>query len=198
MSRFFIGCFNKSVILTYLSIISTLIGTFGLFNDNVRLSVVCLVVSGICDMYDGTIARMCKRTEKEKEFGVQLDSIADIVNFGFYPVLIFIKYYELSWLTFFISMIYLLSGINRLCWFNISKNKGEFKGVPITSGVLGVSIVYILGRYIDMFLAQNLMALTIIIMSIMFSSNITISKPGKRAFIVFTILAIIEIGMILI
>ena len=65
-----IGCYNKSVILTYLGVITSLFGM--LATKNINIQMICLVIAGICDMFDGTIARMCKRTNTEKKFGVQI------------------------------------------------------------------------------------------------------------------------------
>ena len=49
-------------------------------------SVLCLVLSGICDAFDGIVARSKKdRTEEEKAFGIQLDSLCDVIAFGFFP-----------------------------------------------------------------------------------------------------------------
>ena len=71
----FISYWNKSVILTYLSALFSILGITLLFYSNIdfKYSMCCLMAAGVLDMFDGTIARMCKRTEKEKYFGVQLD-----------------------------------------------------------------------------------------------------------------------------
>ena len=44
-----------------------------------------LLISGICDMFDGKVARKCKRNKKEKMFGIEIDSLADTVNFLLLP-----------------------------------------------------------------------------------------------------------------
>ena len=52
-------------------------------NGHLHLGVMCLAISGLCDMFDGKIARTKKnRTEVEKRFGIQIDSLSDIVCFG--------------------------------------------------------------------------------------------------------------------
>ena len=42
-------------------------------------------------MFDGKVARMCKRTEEEKQFGIQIDSLADTINFIALPVVIMLS-----------------------------------------------------------------------------------------------------------
>ena len=58
-------------------------------NGHLDLAVLCLALSGLCDMFDGKIARTKKdRTEIEKRFGIQIDSLCDVVCFGVFPAMI--------------------------------------------------------------------------------------------------------------
>ena len=81
-----IGFYDYTVILTYFSRVSAVLGmTFahkGLFSA----AKWCLFLSGFCDAFDGTVARTKRnRTEDEKAFGIQLDSLCDVVSFGVAP-----------------------------------------------------------------------------------------------------------------
>ena len=94
----FIVKINKSVLLTYLGIIFAVVAMYFSFTkiafaeiDYLRYSLVFLMLAGICDMFDGKVARMCKRTKEEKEFGIQIDSLADTVNFLCLPVVIMLS-----------------------------------------------------------------------------------------------------------
>jgi hypothetical protein len=80
----FIVKFNKSVIVTYLGVVFGCLSMYFAFSkvafaevNHIRYSLIFLMLAGVCDMFDGKIARMCKRTKQEKEFGIQLDSLAD-------------------------------------------------------------------------------------------------------------------------
>ena len=91
----FIVNLKKSVLLTYLGVIFAVTSIYFAFTkmafyevNYIRYSLVFLVLAGICDMFDGKVARMCKRTPEEKEFGVQIDSLADTVSFVMLPVVI--------------------------------------------------------------------------------------------------------------
>ena len=49
-------------------------------------SLICLMLAGVCDMFDGTIASTKKdRTRDERTFGIQIDSLSDIICFGVLP-----------------------------------------------------------------------------------------------------------------
>ena len=76
-----IGFYDYTVIMTYISVVSSMIGIFCAVTDHISAAVCCLAFSGLCDMFDGKIARTKKnRTEEEKCFGIQIDSLADIVR----------------------------------------------------------------------------------------------------------------------
>ena len=83
-----IGFYNVSVILTYLGVVSAAIGVNFALHSNFKISMICLMICGLTDMYDGTIARMIKRSDGAKKFGVQIDSLCDLVCFGVYPAMI--------------------------------------------------------------------------------------------------------------
>lgn len=84
-----LGVYDYTVVLTYVSVLISMGGMLFSLNGCPKMAVVCLAVSGFCDMFDGKIARTKKnRTEVEKRFGIQIDSLADIICFGVAPSLI--------------------------------------------------------------------------------------------------------------
>lgn len=81
-----LGVYDYTVILTYISLWISIGGMMLSLNGHLDLAVLCLALSGLCDMFDGKIARTKKdRTEIEKRFGIQIDSLCDIVCFGVGP-----------------------------------------------------------------------------------------------------------------
>lgn len=57
-----IGKWNKSVILTYLSLSISIIGIILVLNNiKLKYAIICLIISGVCDMFDGTVARRIER-----------------------------------------------------------------------------------------------------------------------------------------
>ena len=79
-----VGFYNYTVILTYLSLCSGITGIyFALAYSRPGIAVFCLLFSGFCDAFDGRIARTRKHsTEQEKRFGIQIDSLSDLLCFG--------------------------------------------------------------------------------------------------------------------
>ena len=78
-----LGYYDYTVVLTYVSLVISIVGITNAIQGNFRIAILCLAVSGLCDMFDGKIARTKKnRTEEEKRFGIQIDSLCDVICFG--------------------------------------------------------------------------------------------------------------------
>lgn len=157
----FIGKYDKSVIVTYLGTLSTMIGIYFIFGSNdpkVTGSIICLMIAGICDMFDGKIARMCKnRTEYDVQYGIQIDSLADMVSFIVFPIIILYgicKSMDTSICSFIaipVLTIFTVCGISRLAFFNINTAKEKsveyYTGLPVTSTAIIFPLIYLL-RYV--------------------------------------------------
>ena len=87
----FLGFYNYTVWLTYFSLVSGILGIIVLLSGGGHpyLGTFFLLFLGLCDAYDGKVARMKKvRIEEEKAFGIQIDFLADMVAFGVLPACI--------------------------------------------------------------------------------------------------------------
>lgn len=91
------------------------------------------------DAVDGIIARLVGTSSR---FGVELDSLSDIVSFGAAPSLLiyFLYFSEFGWIGIIISSLVLLFGAFRLARFNVQledlSTKSDFKGLPIPIAAL--------------------------------------------------------------
>lgn len=157
-----IGFYNYTVILTYLGLVSSMFGIFSASNGRLDLAVICLIISGICDMFDGKIARTMDRTKDEKRFGIQIDSLCDLVSFGILPVSIGISVtgYKLSYAL--VYAFYVLAAVIRLAYYNVTeenrqdveeKEREYYEGLPVTNITIIVPILFILRRirFINLF-----------------------------------------------
>ena len=83
-----IGFYDYTVVLTYLSLLSGMMGIIVCLHGigHPFVGMFFLMISGLCDTFDGRVARTKKnRTSREVSFGVQIDSLADMVAFGVLP-----------------------------------------------------------------------------------------------------------------
>ena len=86
-----IGFYDYTVWLTYASLISASLGIVISLNGagHPYIGVICLMVCGFCDAFDGKVARTKKdRTDRMRKFGIQIDSLSDLVAFGVLPACI--------------------------------------------------------------------------------------------------------------
>ncbi|MGG3467155.1 CDP-diacylglycerol--serine O-phosphatidyltransferase [Neobacillus pocheonensis] len=99
------------------------------------LEVACLFIflSALFDLLDGRIARKLK---VNSEFGVELDSLADIVSFGVAPALLFHSIAAPSILTSLAFILFPTMGALRLARFSVKPTIGYFKGLPIPAAGL--------------------------------------------------------------
>ncbi len=150
-----IGFYNYTVILTYIGTVFGFTGITYVVSGNIRLALICLVGAGLCDMFDGKIASTKKdRTKPEKRFGVQIDSLSDLICFGALPALIgFSCAGEKVWFIPF-AAIYLLCALIRLAWFNVDEEQRQdkeetsretFRGMPVTTSAIIIPVGIALG-----------------------------------------------------
>jgi CDP-diacylglycerol--serine O-phosphatidyltransferase len=207
VKKLFLGVYNPSIILTYIGVFCSIYGMVGLLTSRdmiitrtLNIAMIMLVVAGVCDMFDGTIARMCKRTEKEKAFGIQLDSLADTVSFVVFPatMLVFMTGYNIA--SVIIACFYVFAGIMRLGWFNVTteENKGFYMGLPVTFAALIFPALYLILRFIDCGFETIIVQIVFSIVALLFILNFKVKKVKVSFLILMLILSVVVIaGLIL-
>jgi CDP-diacylglycerol--serine O-phosphatidyltransferase len=134
-------------------------------------SAIAVFFAGFFDMCDGRVARL---TKTQSDFGVEFDSLADVISFGIAPAVIVYRWalLPLGPLGMIVAMIYAACGAIRLARFNVlsQRSKGSsdffmglpipiaasmlvalvvahfkiFEGLPVTRHILVVSLVLLL------------------------------------------------------
>lgn len=199
----FIGEWNKSVILTYIGVGFAVLGICLAGSGSLLQAYACLMTAGVCDLFDGAVARKCKRTEAQKRFGIELDSLADVVSFLALPVAICIGMGMRQWYHMAVLLLFSICGIARLAFFNAADADGEepvkyYRGLPVTYTALILPLAYLL-KYVlpdnDIFLAvfTGVMAL-VALLNIL---DIKVVKPKGIAYVFFAVLAIVMLVLFL-
>ena len=202
-----IGFYNYTVWLTYVGMLSSVIGIFFACTGNTTAAVICLMFSGLCDMFDGVVARTKKdRTEEEKRYGIQLDSLSDVVCFGVLPAVIGISIGATKFWQIVILALFALCGLIRLAYFNVaeetrqkqtSEKRKSYEGVPITSSALTVPLIFCFKNLIGSCFPLTY-TLLLLVNGAAFVTPVKVKKPGKRGLMVMLILGIIFTSLILI
>lgn len=206
-----LGFYDYTVLLTYMSLISAGLGiVISLQGEgHPYIGTFFLLFCGLCDAFDGKVARLKQnRTEDECKFGIQIDSLSDLVAFGVLPACIG---EALMWKTsisnvptlheghvksnfiiplicFALLLAYILAAMIRLAYFNVMEEKRQkeeegprkfYTGLPVTSAALIFPTV-MLWQFLT---PQDLTALYfagLAVTAFLFVSKIKVRKPGLK------------------
>lgn len=199
-----IGKWNKSVILTYVGLFVSILGIFLCFQTEKKIlwGMACLIIAGLCDLFDGAVARRCKRTEEEKMFGIQLDSLVDVIDFTALPIAIFLSMGLCAWYHLIVMTVFAICGIARLAYFNItvedtSEAVDYYWGLPVTYVAMIFPLCYLLHYLLTPVVFQTGYTILILLVSLLYVLKIKIKKPRGIAYIVFPVLAVIMLVLFL-
>lgn len=211
-----IGVYDYTVILTYLSLISGSLGIFVSLSGlgHPYFGVFFLLFCGLCDAFDGKVASTKKkRSEDDKRFGIQIDSLSDLVAFGVLPACIGVAMYHRSMflnclphkivldvLVYGILVLYALAALIRLAYFNVQeetrqkREKGkrkEYTGLPVTSASLIFPFVLLL-QYITPFDVTIGYLVAIVITGLCFLMKFKIKKFETKGILVLVLIGALE------
>ena len=157
--NYFVGFYHYGVILTYLSLASAIVGICFSVGGNKdaypEIGILCLLISGVCDAFDGAVARTRKnRTREDQMFGERIDSLADLIAFGVAPAMIGFGMKIDRWFFIPVYVIFVLCALIRLAFFNVLEIKRQanedgcakcFRGLPVTNSAIIFPIFYLIG-----------------------------------------------------
>lgn len=108
---------------------------------------IAIVVAMVMDLLDGRVARLMKATS---QFGVEYDSLADVVSFGVAPAFLMYSFAlaQLGRPAWFAAFLFVICGALRLARFNVFtgvSDKRYFTGlsIPAAAGVMGSSVIFV-------------------------------------------------------
>ena len=199
---FLIGYYNYTVWLTFIGMLSSVTG-MGLAIQGKIIP----AFSGFCDMFDGIVARTKKdRTDEEKRFGIQLDSLSDIVCFGVLPFVIGVCIGAREWWQIAIMALFALAGLIRLAYFNVTEEtrqkqtnekRRHYLGVPITSSALTVPLLFCFRGFLA---GAFPIAYTLLLLAngVLFVVPLQVKKPSKTGLAAMLVIGIVCTALIII
>lgn len=204
-----IGFYDYTVILTFISVGSSVVGMCFASQQEYLGAIVCLLISGLLDMFDGMVARTKKnRTEAEKKNGIQLDSLADVICFGAFPA---VMGYTLAadckycWLVAgIVGVIYVLAAVIRLAYFNVteeirqqqtSEKRKSYEGLPVTSVALIIPALFCFKGYIGVAF-PFCYSICLFLIAMFFVLKIKVTKLGKTGNTIMIIAGIILFALL--
>lgn len=115
---------------------------------------ILLVFAMLFDLMDGRVARM---TRTQSAFGLQLDSLADVVSFGVAPSLLVYKWvlYRYPLPGLFVAFMFTACGAIRLARFNVMSSGASGSPVKPSKYIVGLPIPPAAGILISLMLANH-------------------------------------------
>ena len=203
-----IGVYDYTVIATYASLFVGLCGIFAAMDGEPLFAVLALMIAGILDAFDGRIARTKKnRTEQEKRFGIQIDSLNDLVCFGVLPAVIGFASFE-SRSAFFLASLafFTLAALIRLAFFNVTEEERQnttnevrkyYLGLPVTSAALLIPFFWILAHYLPVSDSFGYGA-ACFLLGVLFITPVQVKKPGLGGILVLAALGLAELAFLIV
>ncbi|MFQ5670414.1 MAG: CDP-diacylglycerol--serine O-phosphatidyltransferase [Acidobacteriota bacterium] len=134
------GIFILPSVLTVGNILAGYASIIAAEHGDFKRAAVLLILAAVLDNLDGRVARLTNTTT---EFGVQFDSLADLVSFGIAPSFLIYRWgmLPLGRLGWIASFLFVICGAMRLARFNIQRvtDKRYFVGLPIPAAALVVA-----------------------------------------------------------
>ena len=216
------------MILTYFSLISAGVGIFLCLSGNGHpyLGVFFLLFCGLCDAFDGKVARTKRdRTPEQRCFGIQIDSLSDLVAFGVLPACIGIAMLRISPMFRMIMhryphlwqkrlfmcalgavlVLYMLATMIRLAYFNVAEQERQnaetgvrkyYTGLPVTSASLIFPLVLLMQYVIPADVTAMYFG-TAIFTGFAFLSKIRVKKPGLRGILIMVAIGAVECALVI-
>ena len=180
-----LGVYNYTVILTYIGMLTGFTGITCAIHNDLKGALICLMIAGVCDMFDGKIASTMERTREEERFGIQIDSFSDLICFGVLPAVLIFTTGSTNWILV-PTMLYVLCALIRLAWFNVDEEMRQdeeggcrtiYYGLPVTTAALIVPVVICLCAK-ENWMINRLSSVVMVITAIAFLTPFQIKKPG--------------------
>ena len=190
-----IGVYNVPAVITFGGLLCSVLACVLSFNHQFELAFLCFIFAGLCDLFDGFIARRFQLTKKEKEFGLYIDTVVDIISFGFVPVILllhsgFNRIIDYALYGFFCSCAAMRLAIFTQLRQSNEIDKKTFIGFPVTYSALVFSSIFILGTFLDPVIYIALARSALFILGLLYIIKIKIPKPRGVFYIVFPSIAI--------
>ena len=158
-SKYVVGYWHYGVILTYLSLVLSVcaicFATASGGEPRGDIAAFFILLAGLCDAFDGMVAKTRKnRSDNDRLFGMNIDSLSDMVSFGVAPIMVGVAMGLTRWYYVIVYVFFVLCGLVRLAYYDVSefnklkdKTAGRsetYEGLPITIISLALPVFFLL------------------------------------------------------
>lgn len=198
-----LGFYDYTVILTYLGALSGLLGIVFAGKGAFMATIYCMAASLVCDTLDGKVARAKKnRTDQEMRFGIQIDSLCDVISFGVAPAAMFCLLGLNSVPDYMLLGAYCLCCVIRLAYFNILAEeaelgkKGDYHGLPVVCLTVMVPALYMTHLWLPEALFLWVLRLGLAVFGLLYILDFPVKKPNAVKFAIMIAVFWIPVGIL--
>ena len=196
IGRIFLGQLDPATCLTLTSITLSILAVVFTARGSLAAGVICFMYAGLCDLFDGFIARRSTRTMEQQAFGLQIDSIADMAAFGVVPAFIALHLGLNSPAEVAALIFYVCCAAMRLAFFNVHGTKADGKkrfyiGVPVTYSALVLPILLLFATTPGELPLPGLVQAYFWVLGTLFVLRIQVPKPGGISYVIFPLIAVV-------
>ncbi|MBQ6042666.1 MAG: CDP-alcohol phosphatidyltransferase family protein [Clostridia bacterium] len=202
----FIGYYNLANFITLTGLASSVVAICLAGAGHYEFAVIAMLIAGVSDMFDGRVARHANREDvKAKMFGIQIDTVCDMVSFGITPAVIAYMLGCNKWYDYILFVIYAACGAIRLAYFNMQAitetedlSLKTFTGVPIPTICFVLPVLVMMLKYIDPCVMGWVFRAAYLILGLLFISKLKIKKPGVAVMIGILVICVAAIVALLV
>lgn len=191
-----IGVYTIPTLVTYLGLLCSFTSCMFALNNRLDIAIALFIFAGIFDLFDGMVARKLNKIDKERLFGIQIDTVIDVFSFGVTPIILGLNIGLNTGLDYAIFGLYIITATMRLAYFNylvLQKNDNKpvkhYMGLPVTYSALIFPIAYLFKNILGSYFTISLRVIYVMV-AILYILNIKIAKPKGIWYLLFPILAI--------
>jgi len=179
-----------------LALLSATFAVLGQFHA----AILCMMWSGVADLFDGFLARRSVRTELESEVGKQLDSVSDVCSFGFAPAVFAFSYGLREPWYVALLLAFVCANALRLAYFNAVGTSAEgdrryFTGLPVTYAALFIPVAFLGSLRFESDVMVPALGALYLLLALAMVSGRKVPKPGGLWYVFFSLLAVAMTGV---
>ena len=188
-----VGYYNYTVLATYAGLASAVCGIGFVLKGELFAALVCLILAGLFDTFDGRIARTRQSTKDEHSFGIQLDSLTDLVAFGVLPAAIGYALNDTANWFLPIMVGYVLTALIRLAYYNVTEYNRQqqttevrhfYEGLPVTAAALIFPLIWCFKALLATSFGY-IYAIVMAVTALLFICPFKIRKPNLKVLFAF-------------
>lgn len=172
----------------------TILGVYLAIIGQFSMAMVCALWAVVFDWADGIIARsLSGRKDYQKQFGGQLDSLIDIVNFGVFPAVFLMSYGGFN--PWFLIGAFLIVGscAIRLSYFNIFGlcDDNTYIGMALDNNIIILAFIFLFERFVEHTIFSILIYILLMILMVLNVAPIKTPKFTGKWFYILIVYSLV-------